>query len=59
MLRREVFGSESTEIMIAPNTAATNSTQMSSASAGTTVPVVAGVYIHIMWPKIIYYYYYY
>jgi len=43
VLRRKVFGSESTEIMMAPNTTATNGTEMSVASAGTTVSVVAGV----------------
>jgi hypothetical protein len=53
MLRREAFGSNSTEITIAPNTTATNGTQMSAASVGTIVSIVAVVYRHIMWPKII------
>ena len=58
MLQRKVFVSKSTEIVTAPNTAATNGTQMSAASAGTIVFVVAGVYTHTMWHKVIYYYYY-
>jgi hypothetical protein len=57
-LPRKVFGSKSSEIMIAPNRAATNSTQMAAVSADTIVSLVAGVYKHIMWPKTVYYYYY-
>jgi hypothetical protein len=53
IMRRESFASKSTQLTIVPNTTATNGTQMFAASAGTIVPIVVVVYIHIMWPKII------